>query len=309
MDEFMFDAKELLEGAGGKVFVPGGAQRLDALLPPVKDNGAEATVVTCVCGDGSALPPFVIVPGAPHRAPFMNTTQADRTKKNVPLASLLDDTDVEVRRRELPGRNQDLWRDWAHSVARILGKVRPGEPKLLLLDGCKVQYDLDRLLALQAANVYALMYPSHLSHVLQPCDDRIFLALKANGHTHMRELQSTIPDGAVFDVHYLLHAISACWTATMTPERINSSFINSGIWPIDVTRIDLDRLCAGKGTAAAHRAINLPTLVARLKPEALRKMEEVTWAYGSISNSGKAVLANSEAVTKAITEKLKEDAD
>eukprot|EP00170_Pyropia_yezoensis_P002736 contig_11496_g2741 len=120
----------------------------------------------------------------------MYTTRENGTKKYVPLADLLEDPDAEVRRREPPGFDQELWRDWAHFVARLLGKVRPEEPKLLLLDGCKVHYDLDGLLALRAAN-----------------------------------------------------------------------------------------------------------------------LEEVTWAYGSISNSGKAVLANSEAVTKAINEKLRADAD
>lgn len=94
--------------------------------------------------------------------------------------------------------------------------MRPEEPKLLLLDGYQVHYDLDGLLALQAANVYALMYPSHLSHILQPGDDRVFLALKANGRTHMRTLLASIPEGAGFDVRYLLQAIAASWTATMT---------------------------------------------------------------------------------------------
>lgn len=64
-EESMFDAKELLAGAYGKVFVPGGAERLDIVLPPLKVNGAKATVMACVCADGSALPPFVVVPGAP----------------------------------------------------------------------------------------------------------------------------------------------------------------------------------------------------------------------------------------------------
>lgn len=90
---------------------------------------------------------------------------------------------------------------------------------------------------------------------------------------------------------------------------MKSTFKNCGMWFIDVNRIYVNRLRTGKWTAAAHRAIHMPTLVARLKPEAERQLEEVTWAYGSISNSGKAVLANSEAVTKAINEKLRADAD
>lgn len=192
------------------------------------------------------------------------------------------------------------------SVAGVLGKVRPVEPKLLLLDGCKVDFDVDGLLALRAATVYALMYTSHLSYIPQPCDDRMFLAYV---RTHMQALLSTIPVGAAFNARYLLQAIAACWTATMTHERIKSSVNNCGMWPIDVTTFDLNRLRTGKGTAAAHRAINLPTLVARMKPETVRQLKAVTWAYGSISNSGKAVLANFEAVTKAITKKLREDAD
>ncbi|KAK1862166.1 hypothetical protein I4F81_004741 [Pyropia yezoensis] len=109
---------------------------------------------------------------------------------------------------------------------------------------------------------------------------RRWFDLFANGRTHMRALLASIPEGAGFDVRYLLQAIAASWTATMTPQRIKSSFKNCGMWPIDVNRIDVNRLRTGKGTAAAHRAIHMPTLVARLKPEAVRQLEEVTWALG-----------------------------
>lgn len=84
MDESMFDAKELLDGAGGKVFVPAGVEQLDFVFPPLKDNGAKATVAACVCADGSALLPFVVLPGAPNQAPLMYTTRDDGTKKYVP---------------------------------------------------------------------------------------------------------------------------------------------------------------------------------------------------------------------------------
>lgn len=111
MDERMFDAKELLEGAGGKVFVPGGAERLEFALPPVKDNGAKAIVVACVRADTLALPPFVLVPGAPNRAPFVNTTHDDGTKKYAPLVDIFEDPDAEVRRQDPPGCNQALWEE------------------------------------------------------------------------------------------------------------------------------------------------------------------------------------------------------
>lgn len=120
----------------------------------------------------------------------------------------------------------------------------------------------------------------------------------------MRSLLSSIPAGAGFDVRNLLQAIATSWYVTITPRRIKTSFKNCGMWPLDVNKIDVNRLRTGKGTAAAHSAVHMPTRVAWLEPEAVRQMEDVTWSYGSISNSGKAVLANSEAVTKAINEKL-----
>lgn len=121
----------------------------------------------------------------------MYTTMDDGSKKYVPLSSLIEDPDAEVHRREPPGFKQELWGKWAHSAAHLLGKVRPEEPQLLLLDGCEVHFDLDGLLALRAANVYAFMNPSHLSHILQPFDDRMFLALKTSSRTHMRVLLSS----------------------------------------------------------------------------------------------------------------------
>lgn len=108
---------------------------MDFVLPPVRDNGAKAAVAACVCADSSAIPPFVVVPGTPNRAPYMYTTRDDGTKKYVPLAGILEDPGAEVRRRNPPGFNQELWGEWAHSVTRLLRMVRPGDSKLLLLVG------------------------------------------------------------------------------------------------------------------------------------------------------------------------------
>jgi len=308
MDETMFDAQELMEESGSTVYLPEGEPVPEFVLPHVRENGAKATVVACVCADGTALPPFVVVPGAPNRSPFMYRTGEDGKRISVPLADLLGDPDAEVHRRDPPGFNKPLWGEWAHHVARLLKDVRPSEPKLLLLDGCKVHFDLDGLRALRAANIYALMFPSHLSHILQPCDDRIFVALKGLGRTYMRGMLPTIPPGGGFDVRHLLLAIADCWTLTMTPERIKASFANCGMWPVNPSNINLDRLRCGKGEGAARREVNLVTFVTRLKPEAVRQMEEVVWSFGSISNRGKALLANSEAVMDAIEEKEAEDA-
>lgn len=48
-------------------------------------------------------------------------------------------------------------------MAHLLSARRPGEAKLPLVAGCKVHFDLYGHFALRGANLYALMYPSHLA--------------------------------------------------------------------------------------------------------------------------------------------------
>lgn len=68
---------------------------------------------------------------------------------------------------------------------------------MLLMDCRMVYFDLVGLLALRMASVYALMYPSHYCRILQPWDDRKYLALDGEGRIHMRAWLSAIPVGAV----------------------------------------------------------------------------------------------------------------
>jgi len=179
----MFDAQKLIEESGSTVYLPERERVPEFVLPHVRDNGAKATVVACVCADGTALPPFSVVPGTTIRSPRMYRMGEGGKRTSVPLEDLLGDPDAEVHRRDPPGLNKPLWGYWADHIARLQNDVRPREPKLLLLNGCKVCFDLDGLRALRAAHIYALMFPSHSSSILQPCDDRIFRALKGLGRT------------------------------------------------------------------------------------------------------------------------------
>jgi len=75
---------------------------------------------------------------------------------------------AEVHRRENPGFDEDSWLEYARILAKHLGSTQPTKWKLLLMDGCKVHLSARGLAILQAAEVVLLMFPSHLSHQLQP---------------------------------------------------------------------------------------------------------------------------------------------
>eukprot|EP00168_Porphyra_purpurea_P004924 TRINITY_DN15954_c0_g1_i1.p1 TRINITY_DN15954_c0_g1~~TRINITY_DN15954_c0_g1_i1.p1 ORF type:complete len:186 (-),score=45.81 TRINITY_DN15954_c0_g1_i1:35-592(-) len=173
MDESMFDVVELMEGAAAKVPVPADAERADNVVPSVVSNCSRATVVACVCADGTTLPPFVVVPGSGGRLPFVWRDMPDGTREKLPLAGVLKHDDAGVHRRDPPGFDAELWGDWAAFMVRQVGTVRPEENKILVLDGCRVHFNLDGLKALRAAKIWVFVLPSHLSFLMQLCDDRV----------------------------------------------------------------------------------------------------------------------------------------
>lgn len=177
------------------------------------------------------------------------------------------------------------------------------------MDGCNVHFDLRGQLALRAADVYDITRPSLLSHIGRPREGPGFLAFKADGRMHVRVLTSIIPGSAGFDVYNFLLAVASCWRTTTTLDCIMTSFKSCVMLSIDVSRIDLSRLRTVKGTAAANTTYSMTALVVRLKPDAMRQLEEVTWTYVIISSSGKAFLATREGVATAITETRQADAD
>jgi len=57
--------------------------RSSFFVPTTEDNGAKATVLVCVCSDGTALVPSVVDPGASNRPPYMydpSTDESNRTE-------------------------------------------------------------------------------------------------------------------------------------------------------------------------------------------------------------------------------------
>eukprot|EP00168_Porphyra_purpurea_P021728 TRINITY_DN9831_c0_g1_i1.p2 TRINITY_DN9831_c0_g1~~TRINITY_DN9831_c0_g1_i1.p2 ORF type:complete len:200 (-),score=38.85 TRINITY_DN9831_c0_g1_i1:3-602(-) len=119
----------------------------------------------------------------------------------------------------------------------------------------------------------------------------------------MVRLQSQQKAGMV----HLMEAIQSAWDKAMTPARIEESWRNTGLWPTTVAVIAIGRLRSVKGEGSAARDVDLPLLKTRLKPEAVRQLEEVEWSDGSISNTGKAVLANCDAVLAALSAKAAAD--
>lgn len=301
-DESMIKAADLLEQCAVKVLGPAGTKRADYVIPTVQKGAEAASVVPTVCADGTQLPIFVVVAGSGGRLPYVDITRPDGTTNRVPLASYLGE-DAEVHRRDKPGFNTDLWGTYAAFVARQLGAREPSKWKILLMDGCKVHANVDGLRRLRAAKICVLFFPSHLTHILQCLDKVPFLKVKAKGRERTRSILPDLPKGASFNLVNLMDVISYACLHGLSTANIRDGFRVTGTWPPDISKIDIPRLLLGKGGGSAKRDVDLPRLSRLLGPEARRELANPVMAFGSVSNRGRAVEANSDAVLRLLSER------
>ena len=300
-DESMMKAEELMEGAGSAVVTDDPSARAEYVIPSVQNGAEAASLVATVCADGSRLPLFVVVAGSGGRLPFAEIVQDDGYKSRKPLAGYLDEG-AEVHRREKPGFDGPLWEVFASFAARHMGKLCPGEWKVLLMDGCKVHASPVGLRVLKASKVVVLMFPSHLSHILQALDKDPFLKTKSDARSGMRALLPTIPRHAKFNLVHLMGVIRRAAFTGLSSVNVINGFQKTGTWPIDPSVVNADRLVKGKGAANASRNVDLEQLALRLGPEARRDMREPVISFGSISTRGRAIEATNDAMLEAMDE-------
>lgn len=298
-DESMINAQALMETTPVTVLAPKVTTSLEFVFPSVQSGAEAASLVATVCADGTRLPLFVVVTGSGGRLPFAVEDDGNGNQRRVPLAAYLDEG-AEVHRREKPGFDVALWEVYAAFVARAMKDKCPTEWKVLLMDGCKVHASVVGLTLLKSAKVVVLMFPSHLSHILQALDSDPFMKVKVHARAELRSMLPTIPRNTRFNLSHLMRVIKAGAFRGLSSVNIVNGFKKTGTWPICPSEIDVGRLVLGKGARNSARKVDLELLATRLGPEARRDMRQPIIAFGSVSTRGLALEATAPAVLAAL---------
>jgi len=254
-----------------------------------------ASFVATVCADGTRLPLLVIVARSGGRLPFLVEDEGNGKKRRVPLAVYLDEG-AEVHRREKPGFDAPLWQTYAAFAARHLQGECPGDWKVLLMDGCKVYASVVGLEVLHVAKVVVLMFPSHLSHILQALEKDPFLKTKACARSELRATLPTLPGNSKFNLTNLMRVIKMVAFHGLSSVNFISGFKKTDTWPSSPAEINVGWLLMGKRVRSAARKVDLEQLATRLGPEARRDMRQPQIAFGSVSTRGLALEATAPAV-------------
>jgi len=168
------------------------------------------------------------------------------------------------------------------------------------MGGCKVHLSAKVLGLLKASKIMVLMFPSHLSHLLRPCDDDPFLKAKAHAYRSARALLPTVPAGTRFTLEHLMLFIAKACLHGLSPVHVINGFKNTGAWLMDAYQVEVVRLLIGMGAGYATRRVDLHRLMVRLEPKARREMDQPVVSFGSIPYREGAVVATSDGEPAAI---------
>ena len=126
-------------------------------------------------------------------------------------------------------------------------KVKPGEYRLLLVDGHNSHYTIAFLLYAREHLILVLCYPSHTTHIYQGLDVVIFSVLKRfiyeERDKHERQM------GQAMDKSNFLQIYGRAHIRALTVENIKQSFKKTGVWPFNPKVITDEMLAPSKQTA------------------------------------------------------------
>jgi hypothetical protein len=114
-------------------------------------------------------------------------------------------------------------------------------PILLLLDGHSSRKDLPSLQLYKAFNIIILIFPSNVTHLLQPFDIGIGAVFKKNLKMLFTQLNAVDRTGfdndSAFYRYVCIESLIRAWNSSASPELCKTSFRISGIFPTDVEKV------------------------------------------------------------------------
>ena len=178
----------------------------------------QVTILACVSAGGYCMPPLVI---------FNSRT-------------LQNGMDI----GEVPGTmyglsetgwiNGDIFSEWF--AFHFLKYAPPARPLLLLMDGHSSHFTPDFIHKAASEDVIVMSLPPNSTHRIQPLDKGVFSPLKQawREECHIFLLKN---QGKVISKFSFSQIFSKAWLKSMTPSNIISGFHNTGIYPLDKTKL------------------------------------------------------------------------
>ncbi len=186
-----------------------------------KLGGKHVTAVVTIAADGTHLETLLL-----------------RARKTVDLQEVKEMLEMEVAigTTAKGWMERSMFLKWVEEIFIPSVKERRlkfgNQPAALLVDGHNSRTNLEAIKLLRENNIDLIVFPAHSSHIIQPLDNACFRSFKST----FRKIREWENDVSVFKL--LKHALQI-GLANLTVE---SSFKNTGIWPIQFEMVSEDGL-------------------------------------------------------------------
>jgi hypothetical protein len=203
--------------AGEQVVVPIGIKEMYTGVP---ENRISITIVESICADGTAIPPVVIVPGVRIMVSWFHENM---TGHEIITVSPTGYTNEGICL---------LWLD--HFIKH--NNCGPDKPwRLLLIDGATCHEAPNFILKATMNGICIVKFPSHQTHLLQPCDVGVFREWK---HYHQVSVMNAIRSfEAEYNLACFFRDLPKIREKTFTKRTIKHAFRNAGMWPVSFKQI------------------------------------------------------------------------
>ena len=252
-----------MDETGFRIGIPGGERVIipreaKELYTPSPENRMSITILETVSAVGKVIPPVLVVPAKIHMDSWYHNNL-----QGIELILLSDSR----------FSNSQLALRW---LEHFVEHTAPYENmKVLLLDSHVSHTSYDFIIAAQKYNIIIYVFPSHLTHVLQPLDVGIFQPYK---HWHKEAVLKAIRSMDItYDLPSFMKDLTQIREQTFKESTIISAFQKAGIWPISCD-IAITKLQTYSKPRPRPRPITPPTtLLLRLltpKPSSFRDSEQ-----------------------------------
>lgn len=178
-------------------------------------NREWATAIACISGDGSDVPPFLLVKGAYHLANWYSEGGLPDFWAIKPTSN--------------GWTNNETGLDWIKHFDKHTRRRTKGSHRMLMLDGHGSHQSVEFEAYCKDHNIVPICLPPHSSHITQPLDVGLFSPLK---RAYGKEIDTFVRAhiNHITKVEFFL-AFRAAYTACMTAENVAGGFRGAGLVP------------------------------------------------------------------------------
>ena len=209
-----------MDEKGARICVPAGEEvvvpiRIKEMYTGIPENRMSLTIIKCISADGKAIPLVVIVLGV---IIMVSQFHENMTGHEVITVSPSEYT------------NKGICMVWLDHFIKH-NDCGPSKPQhILLIDGATCYEADDFILKAKMNKIWVVKFPSHQTHLLQPCDVGCFWQWKRYQQANI--INAIRSYEAEYNVQSFFQDLLKLCEKTFTVRTIKHSFQNAGIWPV-----------------------------------------------------------------------------